>query len=50
MKTLNLKSLASAFAALAVTMVLSWSFADSLDAKLAQRDYGFVATLTASVR
>ena len=50
MKTLNLKSLASAFAALAVTMVLSWSFTDSLNAKLAQRDYGFVAALTASVR
>jgi hypothetical protein len=50
MKTLNLKSLASALAALAVTTVLSWSFTDSLNAKLAQRDYSFVAALTASVR
>jgi hypothetical protein len=50
MKTLNLKSLASAFAALAVTMVLSWSFTGSLNAKLAQRDYSFVTAIAASVR
>ena len=50
MTTLNLKSVASAFAALAVTVLLSWTFTDSLDAKLAQRDYSFVTALTASVR
>ncbi|HLA72802.1 MAG TPA: hypothetical protein VK624_14945 [Steroidobacteraceae bacterium] len=50
MKTLNLKSVASAFAALAVTLALSYSFTSSLDAKLAQRDYSFAAALVASVR
>jgi len=50
MMTLNLKSVASAFAALAVTVLLSWTFTDSLDAKLAQHDYSFAAALTASVR
>ncbi len=29
MKTLNLKAVASAFAALALTVVLSWSFVDA---------------------
>ena len=29
MKTLNLKSFASAFAALAITFVLSWTFVDA---------------------
>lgn len=29
MKTLNLKAVASAFAALALTMVLSWTFVDA---------------------
>ncbi|MEJ0085939.1 MAG: hypothetical protein WDO72_09665 [Pseudomonadota bacterium] len=50
MKTLNLKSVASAFAALAVTLALSYTFTSSLNLKLAQRDYSFAAALTASVR
>ena len=50
MKTLNFKSVASAFAALAVTLMLSYSFTSSLDTKLAQRDYSFAAALTASIR
>jgi hypothetical protein len=50
MTTLNFKSLTSAFAALAVTMVLSIAFTSSLNSKLAQRDYGFAAALTAAVR
>jgi len=50
MKTLNFKSVASAFVALAVTLALSYSFASSLDTKLAQRDYSFAAALTASIR
>jgi hypothetical protein len=50
MKTLNLKSVASALAALAVTMLLSYSFTSSLNAKLAQRDYSFAAAFVAAVR
>ncbi|HLA73148.1 MAG TPA: hypothetical protein VK624_16695 [Steroidobacteraceae bacterium] len=50
MMTLNFKSVASAFAALAVTLVLSYTFTSSLETKLAQRDYSFAAALTASIR
>jgi hypothetical protein len=49
MKTLNLKSLTSAVAALAVTLVVSYAFASSLNSKIAQRHYSFPAALTASV-
>jgi len=50
MKTLNFKSVTSAFAAIAVTLALSFSFTSSLNMKLAQSDYGFAAALIASVR
>jgi flagellar motor component MotA len=49
MKTLNIKSIASAFAALAVTLVLSYSFTSPLESKLAQHDYSSAAALTASI-
>ena len=51
MKTLNLKAVASAFAALAVTFVLSWTFVDST--RLVRVDHdrqSFVASLSALVR
>ena len=53
MKTLNLKSLASAFAALAVTFVLSWTFVDATNLVRVQPDstgHTFVATVSALVR
>jgi hypothetical protein len=54
MNTLNLKSLASAFAALALTVVLSWTFVDATSLARTQRDAGassgFVAAVSALVR
>ena len=52
MKALNLKSVASAFAALALTVVLSWTFVG--DTGLARAQHGasqsFVAAVSALVR
>jgi hypothetical protein len=52
MKTLNLKAIASAFAALALTVVLSWTFVG--DTGLARAQHGaqtnFLAAVTALVR
>jgi hypothetical protein len=52
MKTLNLKAIASAFAALALTVVLSWTFVG--DTGLARVQHGagqsFVAAVSALVR
>jgi hypothetical protein len=52
MKTLNLKAIASAFAALALTIVLSWTFVG--DTGLARVQHGaetsFLASLSALVR
>jgi hypothetical protein len=50
MLTLNLKAVASAFAALAVTMVLSWTFIDATSVARVQRDAGIVNTVSALVR
>jgi hypothetical protein len=50
MLTLNLKAVASAFAALAVTMVLSWTFVDATSMARVQRDAGFVNSVSALVR
>jgi len=52
MKTLNLKSLASAFAALAVTFVLSWTFVDATAVARVHTPGGaaFVAAISALVR
>jgi hypothetical protein len=54
MKTLNLKSLASAFAALALTVVVSWTFVDATSLARTQRDVNgsstFVAAISALVR
>ena len=53
MKTLNLKSVASAFAALALTVVLSWTFVDSTQLVRVNNDaasHGVVAAVSALVR
>jgi hypothetical protein len=53
MKTLNLKAVASAFAALALTVVLSWTFVDATRLAYGQRDgasHGVVAAVSALVR
>jgi len=50
MMTLNLKTVASAFAALAVTMVLSWTFVDATRVARVTRDANFSGTITALVR
>ena len=52
MTILNLKSVTSAFCALAVTLVLSLAFADSSNYVPAQRSghSGFVAAISALVR
>ena len=53
MKTLNLKAVASAFAALAVTFVLSWTFVDATSIARVHRDGGsgaLVAAISALVR
>jgi hypothetical protein len=46
MKTLNLKAVASAFAALAVTLVLSWTFVDATSVARVHQE-GTVAFMTA---
>ena len=50
MLTLNLKTVASAFAALVVTMVMSWTFVDATKLARVQRDHGFVGNISALVR
>jgi len=53
MKTLNLKAVASAFAALALTVVLSWSFVDATSVARVQggaASHGVVAAVSALVR
>jgi hypothetical protein len=50
MLTLNLKTVASAFAALAVTLVLSWTFVDATKLARVQRDHAFVGAVSALVR
>jgi len=52
MFTLNLKSVASGFAALALTVVLSWAFVTGTNLELAQRgnSAGFVTAFSALVR
>jgi len=53
MKTLNLKAVASAFAALALTVVLSWTFVDATSVARVQpgsTSHAFVAAVSALVR
>jgi hypothetical protein len=52
MLTLNLKTVASAFAAVALTMVLSWAFVTGTNIELSKRDsgVGFVMAVSALVR
>ena len=53
MLKMNLKAITSGFAALALTMVLSWTFVDATSIARIQRDGsagGFVATISALVR
>jgi hypothetical protein len=52
MKTLNLKAVTSAFAALAITFVLSWTFVDATAVARVHTPGGaaFVAAISALVR
>jgi hypothetical protein len=52
MKTLNLKAVASAFVALALTVVLSWTFVDATSVARVPGSNGhtFVAAVSALVR
>ena len=53
MLKMNLKAVASGFAALALTMVLSWTFVDATSIARVQRDgssTGLVAAISALVR
>jgi hypothetical protein len=52
MMTLNLKAVASAFAALAVTFILSWTFVDATSVARVHQDgsVAFVAAISALVR
>ncbi len=52
MLNLNLKSVASAFAALALTIVLGWTFVDATSVARVHRDGGlsFMASVSALVR
>jgi len=52
MTILNYKAVASAFAALALTMALSWTFVDATNLARVQRNAnsGFVAAVSALVR
>jgi hypothetical protein len=52
MKTLNLKAVASAFVALALTVVLSWTFVDATSVARVPNSHGhgFVAAVSALVR
>ncbi|MEO8016845.1 MAG: hypothetical protein ABI769_03450 [Pseudomonadota bacterium] len=52
MSTLNLKSVASAVAALALTLMMSWTFVDATSLANLQRQshHGFLAAVSALVR
>jgi len=52
MNTINLKSITSGFAAVALTMILSWAFVTGTNLELAKRDssFGFVTAVSALVR
>jgi hypothetical protein len=52
MSTINLKSITSGFAAVALTMILSWAFVTGTNLELAKRDssFGFVTAVSALVR
>jgi hypothetical protein len=50
MLTLNLKAVASAFAALALTLAMSWTFVDATSVARVSRNTGFVSVVTALVR
>ena len=53
MLKMNLKAVASGFAALALTLVLSWTFVDATSIARIHRDggpAGFVASISALVR
>ena len=52
MSTINLKSITSGFAAVALTMILSWAFVTGTNLELANRDssFGFVTAVSALVR
>ena len=52
MLNLNLKAVASAFCALALVVVMSWTFVDSTRVVRVDRDHshGFVAVVSALVR
>jgi hypothetical protein len=52
MITTNLKSVASGFAAVALTVILSWAFVTGTNLELAKRDssFGFVTVVSALVR
>jgi hypothetical protein len=49
---LNIKAAASAFAALALTMVLSWAFVDATSTVALTRDsgFGFLSSIASLVR
>ena len=50
MLKMNLKAVASGFAALALTVVLSWTFVDATKLARVQRDQAFSGTISALVR
>ena len=52
MSTINLKSITSGFAAVALTLILSWAFVTGTNLELAKRDssFGFVTAVSALVR
>ena len=52
MSILNFKNVASGFAAVALTMVLSWAFVTGTNIELSKRDtsFGFVVAASALVR
>ena len=52
MTKINFKSTASAFAALALTMVLSWAFVDATSTAKLTRDggFGFLSAISTLVR
>ena len=52
MSTINLKSITSGFAAVALTMILSWAFVTGTNLELAKRDssFGFATAVSALVR
>ncbi len=52
MRKINFKATASAFAALALTMVLSWGFVDATSTAKLTRDsgFGFLSAISTLVR